>query len=164
MTTNVEPVEVMGVHCDKGHFNDPEIAYCAVCGLSTVHTGRPMRGVRPQLGVLVLDDGTVSPLLRDHVIGSRPENDPAVAAGRANAVSFPDPQVAVVHLRVVLDGWDVTAVAEATGAFVRHPQVNGWTPLAKGTAVRLPPGAALACGRRRLHYHSYRSLLGERSL
>jgi len=151
---------VVGVYCMKRHFNDPAVAYCAICGISMVQAhGKPVWGSRPQLGVVVLDDGTVSALVRDHVLGSTPETDPMVAAGLASAVTFLDPLVSPVHARLVLDGWDVHVVDEVDDTFVRRSADRTWTPLPKGTSTTLQPGTAVRCGRRQLHYHSYRSSL-----
>jgi hypothetical protein len=64
-----------------------------------------------------------------------------------------------VHTRLVIEGWDVRVIAEASGVFVRGPGEVSWNPLAKGGSATLRTGSVVACGRRQLHYHSYRSLL-----
>lgn len=150
---------VMGVQCKNAHFNDPSVAYCAVCGISMTQVTRvPVPGIRPPLGVLVLDDGTMLPLERDHVVGRVPKVDGAVGAGEATAVPLDDPLVSKVHARVVLDGWTVTVVdaGSTNGTFVWADGQQSWRRLRDGEAVELRPGTTVAFGRRQLSYHSYR--------
>jgi MFS transporter, DHA2 family, multidrug resistance protein len=152
--------QVIGIHCARSHFNDPNVTYCAVCGISMTQAVRkPVLGNRPPLGVLVLDDGTMFPLERDHVFGREPESDTAVAAGEANAVPLADPLVSRVHAKVLLEGWEVSVVdAQSTnGTFVWGPDSTSWTKLPPGEKTRLLPGVIAAIGSRQLRYHSYRS-------
>jgi len=158
--TRTDPVQVIGVRCKNGHFNDPKMAHCAVCGILMASSDRQLViGERPQLGVLVVDDGTVSPLVLDHVVGRMPESDTAVAAGLASAVRLIDPLVSAVHARVVLDGWEVRVVdaGSVIGTFVCGPGETAWTPLSSGDSALLRPGTVVAFGRRQLCYHSYRN-------
>jgi hypothetical protein len=155
-----EPVRVIGVYCKKEHFNDPKVAYCTVCGIAMAQATRlPVMGVRPPLGVLVLDDGTMFPLVRDHVLGRTPEEDEAVAAGRASGLSLLDPLVSRVHARIVLDGWQVCVVDEnsTNGTFLWGPGDTSWTRLPRGATAPLHPGSVTAIGQRQLRYHSYRN-------
>jgi len=158
--TRADPVQVIGVRCKNGHFNDPKMAHCAVCGILMASSDRQLViGERPQLGVLVVDDGTVSPLVLDHVVGRTPEADTAVAAGLASPVRLIDPLVSAVHARVVLDGWEVRVVdaGSVIGTFVCGPGETAWTPLSSGDSALLRPGTVVAFGRRQLCYHSYRN-------
>jgi FHA domain len=150
---------VMGVHCKNAHFNDPSMAYCTVCGISMMQATRvPVAGNRPPLGVLVLDDGTMLPLERDHVVGRVPKIDGTVTTGEAAALSLDDPLVSKVHARVVLDGWKVTVVdaGSTNGTFVWTDDEQGWRRLRDGEAAELRPGTTVAFGHRQLSYHSYR--------
>ena len=152
---------VIGVHCKNEHFNDPRVAYCAVCGISmTQATRRPVLGCRPPLGVLVLDDGAMRALDRDHVIGRDPAEDRAVAEGRSAGITVDDPMVSRVHARVTLDEWDVCVVdaGSTNGTYVWSPGQPNWRRLAPGEAARLRPGSAVSFGTHQFNYHSYRHL------
>jgi hypothetical protein len=159
-----EPAElsdmhVLGVHCKNEHFNDPNVAYCSVCGISmTQAPGMPVWGVRPQLGVLVLDDGTTYPLQRDCVVGRMPEMDNTVAAGQANPVPLSHPSVSTLHARVELDDWQVKVidVGSASGTFLLAEGQSSWTRLAPGARVTLAPGTVMAFGQRQMRYCSHR--------
>ncbi|GAA5084380.1 hypothetical protein HNP84_002012 [Thermocatellispora tengchongensis] len=150
---------VSGALCRRGHFNDPSLRYCGVCGLGLTQAGRvPARSERPVLGVLVLDDGTMFPLDRDHVLGRVPERVEEVRARSAQAVRLHDATVAEVHARVSLDGWEVsvTDAASATGTYVRLPGARDWERLPSGVPSVLRPGTVVAVGRRQFRYDSYR--------
>lgn len=152
--------EVFGVYCRREHFNDPKMAYCTVCGISMAQATRmPVLGRRPALGVLVLDDGSMYPLVRDLVFGRVPDADQAVIAGTANPVRLDDPSVSRVHARVTLDGWDVSLIdADSTnGTFLCDQEETTWTRLPRGARVALRPGTVAAFGRRQLRYHSHRA-------
>lgn len=123
--------QVLGRYCDGNHFNDPAVAYCATCGVAMVQTeGAAVWAARPPLGVVVADDGTVSPLATDHVMG---------------------------ETRLVADGWDVLVIADGEDTSVLWPGDTEWTELPKGSSSIVESGTAIACGRSQLHYHSYRS-------
>ncbi len=67
---------VQGVYCSRGHFDDPESLFCAVCGISmNQQTLVPRPGTRPPLGVLLTDDGSVFQLDRDYIVGREPSLD-----------------------------------------------------------------------------------------
>lgn len=151
---------VLGVYCRRGHFNDPVMTYCTVCGITMAQATRHrVLGPRPALGVLVLDDGAMYSLVRDHVFGRDPGTDPAVAAGRAVSVPLRDPSVSRVHARIVLDGWDVRIVdnGSTNGTFVAMPGEPSWTRVVPGADVTLRPGMIVALGRRQLRYHTHRA-------
>jgi hypothetical protein len=155
-----DPDLVLGVHCRRGHFNDPHMNYCTVCGISMAQATRlRVPGKRPALGVLVLDDGTLLPLVREHVFGRVPELDDHVRAGRAVPVQLPGPSVSKVHARIVFDGWEVSVVdaGSTNGTFVHAQGANSWVRLEPGTGVPLRPGMAVAFGDRQVRYHSYRA-------
>jgi hypothetical protein len=53
------PVIVEGIHCSRGHLNDPRVAFCASCGIRMDNrTAVPVHGRRPPLGLLLLDPRT----------------------------------------------------------------------------------------------------------
>ncbi|HEY0641664.1 MAG TPA: FHA domain-containing protein [Pseudonocardiaceae bacterium] len=151
--------EVLGVHCKKGHFNDPRVYYCGVCGMAMAQTTRrPVLAARPQLGVLVVDDGTMLPVLGNLVFGRAPDAAEEVAQGRATAVPLSDPTLSRVHVKVVLKGWDVMVedAGSSNGTFVNTPG-EGWRRLRRGSAVPLRPGAEVAVGHRRFCFYSNRN-------
>ncbi|MEU4248890.1 FHA domain-containing protein [Amycolatopsis sp. NPDC026612] len=150
---------VSGVRCGRDHFNDPAVSYCSVCGLSMVQAPRsPEVGPRPQLGVLVLDDGTTVPLVRDVLLGRMPETDEAVAAGDVDAVTLADPLVSRRHARIVLRDWQVVVVdlGSANGTFVMPRGTGAWSRLEPGTETVLEAGSVIAAGMRQLRYFSHR--------
>lgn len=151
---------VLGVHCKRDHFNDPESVYCGVCGISMAQGNHVQEwGPRPELGVLVLDDGTTHPLVRDTVIGRAPHIDEAVAAGEAEPLTLAHPMVSRRHVRIMLNDWQVTAVdaASANGTFLMPRNATTWTRLEPGTETTIPPGSTISLGVVQLRYHSYRS-------
>jgi hypothetical protein len=151
---------VLGVYCRRGHFNDPHMSYCTVCGISMAQATRHrVWGKRPALGVLVLDDGTLLPLVTEHVFGRVPERDGHVRAGRAVPIRLPGTRVSKVHARIVFDGWNVSVVdaGSTNGTFVCGPGAPSWIRLEPGVGVPLKPGMVLAFGDRQVRYHSYRA-------
>jgi FHA domain len=152
---------VIGVHCKNGHFNDPAVPYCSVCGISMTQVTRvPAPGPRPPLGVLILDDGTDFPLERGYVLGRTPGRDDLVRSGRASPLPLADRAVSRVHARVVPNGWDVIVVdlASTNGTWVCPPGGGDLgTAIPAGAAVRLMPGSRLTLGTRQIRYDSYRN-------
>jgi hypothetical protein len=150
---------ITGVRCRKGHFNDPNLAYCVVCGLGLTQSGRvPAQAERPVLGVLLLDDGRLLPLDRDHLLGRAPELSDQVRSGEATALQLEDPLVSDVHARISLRGWEVhvTDVGSQHGTYVRNPDSADWEPLHGGDQRVLQPGALIAIGARQLRFETYR--------
>src|SRR5262249_16941881 len=123
---------VQGVNCKNGHFNDPEARFCQICGISMAQlTHVPRLGVRPALGVLLVDDGATFRLDTDYVIGREPHSDPDVAEGLARPLRIVNSISGVSrrHVRVTLVGWTVQLVdlGSANGTFVRFPGAAGDT-------------------------------------
>jgi hypothetical protein len=155
----VAVANVSGVRCARDHFNDPAVSYCSVCGISMAQAPRsPEPGPRPQLGVLVLDDGTTVPLVRDVLLGRMPETDEAVAAGTADAVTLADPLVSRRHARIVLRDWQVVVVdlESANGTFVMPRGTGAWKRLEPGVETVLEAGSVVAAGMRQFRYFSHR--------
>jgi hypothetical protein len=151
---------VDGVLCPRQHFNDPNLRYCRLCGVTIEHAaGNIQRRPRPQLGVLLLDDGTGFTLDADYVLGREPMLDADVAAGRARALRISDPggTVSRLHLRVCLVGWqvEVSDLGSANGS-VLHPAAGPQTRLRPHDPVIIEPGTLVAVGRRSFQYLSHR--------
>ncbi|MEU1722857.1 protein kinase [Nonomuraea sp. NPDC005692] len=148
-----DDVRVYGVDCKKGHFNDPRMANCVVCGRPLKPTLVPHKGPRPPLGTLVLDDGTTLRLDATYLLGRSPETAPEVVAGRARPVKLADPESTVSrhHLRVKLDGWDVNVIdlGSAHGTRLRIPGEAAAHDLPPDEPVTIRPGTTVTLGRSR---------------
>jgi hypothetical protein len=153
-------LEVLGIYCKNDHFNDPRAPYCGVCGISMVqltHIARP--GIRPPLGVLVLDDGATFRLDTSYVIGREPERNPEVAEGRARSVRLYDPEglVSRAHAMIELVDWDVTVhdLGSANGTYVFPPGADGWIRVLPNAPIIITPGTRVGLGRRGFLYESH---------
>ena len=154
--------QVQGIVCSRGHFNDPTSRFCALCGISMVQqTHHLVTGLRPPLGVVVLDDGAVYALTKDYVVGRDPEQDPAILSGRAVPLILDDPDLAMsrVHARILLDGWEVRVedAHSANGTFVARTPDAAWTRLEPGLPTTIAPGTRLTMGGRTLVFESHQN-------
>jgi FHA domain len=152
---------IQGVYCSRGHFDDPEARYCAVCGISmNQQTLVPRPGERPPLGLLLLDDGSVFQLDTDYVVGREPSLDSSVAAGKARPLRVSDEAgiVSRVHARVHLDGWRVlvTDLGSANGTRILQPGQSGDQPLVPQVPIVLVTGSQVDVGGRGFRYESHR--------
>lgn len=152
-------IEVMGVVCSRGHFNDPRSRFCSSCGISMVQqTGILRQGPRPPLGVLVFEDGATFSLSSDYVIGRQPESSDLVAGGDALPLQVDDPERSIsrAHAEVRLVEWDVHLVnlSQTNGSFVWDATSNQWIPIPVGQSVVLQPGWRIALGRRSAVFES----------
>ncbi|MFI7225165.1 protein kinase [Nonomuraea angiospora] len=150
-----DPEWVYGVDCKNGHFNDPRVPYCAVCGIALVQrTLVPFKGPRPPLGVLVLDDGRTLLLDGAYLIGRDPERAPEVVAGEARPVKVtsPDGSISRRHLRVRLDAWDVNLIdlGSVNGTEIQPPGDPNFYELPLNEPVPILPGTTVRLGRSRL--------------
>ncbi|MFC8043174.1 FHA domain-containing protein [Nocardia sp. NPDC057353] len=150
-------VVVQGFPCPRRHLNDPRVGYCAVCGLSMDHPGRSLTdGLRPPLGILLLDDGQPLVLDGDLVLGREPEHHEAVAARGARPVRIPDPSggMSRAHAEIRLLGWDVTVVdgGSTNGTHLRAAGHHEWTRAVPGRPMPLAPGTQLLLGGRVLTF------------
>lgn len=155
-------VEVIGVYCKNGHFDDPSARYCAICGISMAQqTLIPRRGPRPPLGVLVLDDGSIFSLDTDYVIGRDPSRDPDVVAGTARPLRIEDPEglLSRVHARIHLEGWEVAVIdlGSANGTGIWGPYDTVWQRAPAQAPVVVRPGTQVGVGRRQMRYESHRN-------
>jgi len=157
--TQQERVMVKGVNCKRGHFNDPNAAFCGGCGISMVQqTHQLVAGPRPPLGVFVLDDGATFTMDSDYVIGREPENDPLVQDGAARALELMDEEgtVSRSHALVCLTGWDVELRdRSANGTYVVVPGSTDWAQLPRDLPVRIAPGTRIRIGSRTLVFDSH---------
>ncbi|MEJ3742498.1 FHA domain-containing protein [Actinomycetes bacterium KLBMP 9797] len=155
------PILVEGVHCANGHFNDPALRYCQLCGISMAQLTHVTRlGPRPPLGVLLLDDGATFRLDADYVVGRDPHRDPVVAAGsRALRLSGAVSGVSRRHLRVRLTGWTVSAVdlGSVNGTYLDLPGEPRPRRLEPGVPAEIRPGTQVTFGTRWLRYESHRN-------
>jgi hypothetical protein len=118
-------------------------------------------GVRPPLGVLVLDDGTSFPLDRDYVLGREPTFDVDVIEGRASPLRINDPDgtVSRLHLRISLVGWqvEVSDLGSANGSVL---QLSGEErTLAPFAPTIIEPGTRIGIGHRSMQYVAYQGVL-----
>jgi len=144
-------VQVHGVRCARGHFNDPRARYCAVCGHGMVQVSVVLvEGERPPLGVLVFSSGVSHPLDSDLVVGRDPAHDERVRAGEAVALELASESLRLsrVHAELRLQGWDVALVDRGSlnGTHIWQPQTQQWQRLAPDTPHVLDPGAEMAFG------------------
>ncbi|MFD6163263.1 FHA domain-containing protein [Nocardia sp. NPDC060256] len=149
---------VKGFKCARDHLNDPRVSFCAVCGirmdqLTCVLTD----GVRPPLGLLLLDDGTSFVLDNDCVLGREPEHAEAVARG-ARPVRLEDLSggMSRAHAEIRLIDWDVTVIdgGSTNGTHVRQPGHQDWTRAIPGHPMKLTPGAQVQLGGRVVTFDS----------
>jgi hypothetical protein len=156
-----DAVLIDGVRCARDHHNDPRAVYCAHCGLKlgAHRTLRPVAGPRPQLGVLVLDDGTTIPVDHDLVLGREPDEHELVARGSARAAAVHDPSQTVsrTHAHVALEDWDVhlADLGSANGTFVRLASEDRWFELAGRDRIHITSGTTIRLGDRELVFHSH---------
>lgn len=152
---------VLGIVCKNDHFNDPDVLYCAICGISMAQqTANLVEGPRPALGVLVLDDGTTFLVDSDYVIGREPHHAPEVVAGDARPLALADTQrtLSRVHARLVLDGWRVLVLdaGSSNGTYVASGDAQQWTPVGSQSPVPIRPGTHLLVGHRTFVFETHR--------
>ncbi|GAA2726426.1 FHA domain-containing protein [Actinocorallia aurantiaca] len=152
---------VWGADCKNGHFNDPRVQYCGICGIAMVQMSLiPRQAPRPPLGVLLLDDGATFRLDTGYVAGRSPEPAAEVRDGTARPILMTDPEGSVSrrHVKVVLDQWDVriTDLGSVNGTFVTEPGLPE-RRLRQGETVTLCPGSLVRVGGiRTFRYESHR--------
>ncbi len=152
--------EVRGVYCKNRHFNDPRQLFCAVCGINMVQqTPVLVNGVRPPLGVVVLDDGSVFQLDTPYLLGRDPGADERVQGGSFRGLPIIDQsnQVSRVHARLELRGWDVVLIDNnsTNGTFVHVPKTPDWQRMPAGAEHVLVQGTRIRIGHRTLAFNTH---------
>jgi hypothetical protein len=151
---------VEGVYCKRGHFTDPESQFCIVCGIGLYETKIKRKGVRPELGFLVFDDGSVFHLDHDYVLGRQPEVDEEVKTGSVRGLRLEDSggTVSRAHAIVRLVGWNVTIADRKSqnGTLVAAKGSDQFVPVSREQPITLVPGSRIQLGQRTLVYESQR--------
>ncbi|MGZ4804321.1 MAG: FHA domain-containing protein [Acidimicrobiia bacterium] len=153
-------VLVNGLMCPRGHFNHPEARFCVSCGIDFNQQGRNLvSGVRPPLGLLVIDDGSAFTLDADYVIGREPDDAAEVVSGAARPLVLVDAERSVsrIHAVLTLSGWEVVVTdrGSANGTYVLVPGAADWVRLGANQSAPLGPGARVAVGRRTFLFESH---------
>ena len=154
VATGLGPVDIEGVLCAAGHFNDPESAACRICGASIGEeiTRRP----RPPLGRLLTQDGRDFIVDRPLVIGRSPGHAAGVAAGKAVGVEVPSGETGVsrTHAELLVDGWAVLVrdLGSANGTYVLPAGISEWFRLEPDHAIQIEHGTVIAVGEFELKY------------
>ncbi len=151
-------VKVMGFKCARAHLNDPRVSFCSVCGIRMDQlTGILAEGIRPPLGLLILDDGTTFVLDADCVIGRDPEKSDAAREGlRPIRLIDNSGGMSRAHAEVRLQDWDVAIVdrGSTNGTHVRLPGTRDWLRLAPHQPLVLVPGTEVMIGNRVVSFDS----------
>jgi FHA domain len=148
---------VRGITCARGHFNDPRVAFCRLCGLRMNQTKVFSEGERPPLGFLVLDDGMTFILNDDLVFGRQPEGSPVVRRGATPIrLADPDGNLSRAHAEFRLVDWDVAVVdlGSTNGTYVQPPGQHGWHRLTPQQLYVLAAGCDVRLGERMLTFDS----------
>jgi hypothetical protein len=156
----VQRAVLRGVMCKNQHFNDPRAAFCGLCGISMNQvTHHLVEGVRPPLGVLVLDDGTTIRMDDDYLIGREPDIDPLVSSGEARPLELNDAEgtVSRSHALLRLVDWDVQLIDRhsANGTYLAAPKDTAWTRLTADQPETLSPGTRIQIGQRTLVFDGH---------
>ncbi|MDZ5622893.1 FHA domain-containing protein [Nocardioides sp. HM23] len=152
--------EVRGVYCKNRHFNDPRQLFCAVCGINMVQqTPVLVNGIRPPLGVVVLDDGSVFQLDTPYLLGRDPNADERVRSSDFRGLPIIDQsnQVSRVHARLELRGWDVVLIDNnsTNGTFIHVPKTPDWQRMPAGAEHILVQGTRIRIGHRTLAFNTH---------
>ena len=157
--------EVRGVYCKNRHFNDPRQLFCAICGINMVQqTPVLVSGLRPPLGVIVLDDGAVFQLDSDYLLGRDPGADERVRSEEVRGISVQDQsnQISRVHARVELRAWDAVLIdnESTNGTYVNPPKTADWIRLPSGGEHVLTQGTRVRIGHRTLAFNTHAGASG----
>lgn len=148
---------VEGIECSRGHFNHPDARYCMQCGIAMVHrTKKTFFNVRPSLGVVVFEDGSIYHMNIDYVVGREPSIDETVDSGDAEPLTLPDDgRISRAHLYLRRESWDVYVIDRSANG--TEMLIDGsWQKLRRGDRYRLEPGTEVRLGTYRFsfdHHH-----------
>lgn len=148
------PVMVLGVACPQGHHNHPDAVYCSQCGTKMgVHqTTVLVNGIRPPLGVLVVDDGTTFSIDQDLIVGRDAPSHADVRAGTASPMMLSDDSLALSrhHARIRLDDWSVfvTDLNSSNGTWFSRGSTGSWNRVSPDQSVALEAGDRIRVGGR----------------
>jgi hypothetical protein len=157
-------VQVQGVMCRCGQFNDPDAGRCSACNTPIDRGGRLETRPRPPLGILITDDGRVCTVTGDLVIGREPEQAPDVRAKRARPLVLQDAEHSTsrVHAHLRVSGWKVLVSdgGSANGTFISRAGPAGpWTAVLREPGTPLGPGDRVRLGKRQLLFDRYHEAL-----
>jgi hypothetical protein len=139
---------VEGAACRRGHFCHPALRYCMICGDQLRPLGAEhVRGVRPPVGVLILDDGTTHVLDHDLLV----ERSATPGTVTFKQLGKRSPARGLASIRLV--GWTPVVCGAEVAAAVTLPG-GCEVPAARGVPVPLVPGAELRLGGQRIRFES----------
>lgn len=146
---------VRGIRCNRGHFNHPDVAACVRCRIPVDPARRAFgSGTRPPLGILVLDDGSIVALDRDHLLGRAPDTDTEVASGALRGLTLAGDGVADLHATLRISDWSLIVVDRHSpaGTHLLTPGSEGWSRVRPSDPRPVPPGTHMALGSRVLTF------------
>ena len=154
VAADLSPVELEGVLCFAGHFNDPEAAACRICGASIGE--EIQRRPRPPLGRLLTQDGREFIVDRPLVVGRSPSQSGDVVAGTAAGVEVPSTETGVsrAHAELLVDGWAVLVrdLGSANGTYVLPAGISEWFRVEPDHPIQIEHGTVIAVGEFELKY------------
>ena len=116
-------------------------------------------GLRPPLGVIVLDDGAVFQLDSDYLLGRDPASDERVRSEEVRGMPIKDQsnQISRVHARLELRGWDAVLIdnESTNGTFMNLPKTADWHQLTSGGEHVLIQGTRVRIGHRTLAFNTH---------
>ena len=149
-------VMVHGILCSRQHFNNPEAAFCMVCGISMVHvTHNLVPGPRPTLGFVVFDDGSTFGLDRGYVVGREP-GEPVDPHTAPLTIQDNNETLSRRHAEIRLVDWTVHVIdlGSTNGTFIWDVNYERWNQIPPNHPTLLSPGDTVALGRRTFVYES----------
>lgn len=140
---------VHGRLCQGGHFNHPDAAYCAECGMTMARCpSTVVERPRPAVGVLVINDGRLVTLDRSCVVGRGQGGEDS----RPPSWLVIDPTVEEIHAEIRVQGWDVSVadLGSAAGTFVARGSPLVWSRLAPREPMPISSPTLLRFGETRI--------------